>query len=222
MITLDDVEVQVGNHRNRKVILEPTTLRFPDQTGLALIGRNGAGQSTLLRVISGSLEPSRGRILSDESISWPMGFAGGFHPALTGAQNAQFIARLYGKDVREFVDFVQGFSELGKAYHQPVDVYSQGMKARLAFAASIGVEFDCYLVDEIIGVGDAAFRRKCQIAFRERLRGSRLIMVSHNPKALLEFCDAALVIENGRLEFHRTVEAALEAHAIHLMEPSHE
>ena len=194
-------------------ILHDVTFDLPDISGLALLGRNGAGKSTLLRLIAGTIAPDAGRVVSDEAISWPMGFSGGLHPALTGAQNTRFVARIYGRDPHQLEQFTKQFTEIGAAFRLPVETYSSGMKARLAFAISIGVDFDTYLVDEIIGVGDAAFRLKCRRAFQERLRRSRLIMVSHNPDALRQFCQAGLVLENGVLTYFPDIEDALSAHA---------
>lgn len=219
MIRLEHVSKTFRQRGLRRQILRDVSFALPEVRGLALIGRNGAGKSTLLRLIAGTLAPDSGQMITDETISWPMGFSGGFHPALTGAQNARFVARLYGRDPGALVDFVARFAELGRALRQPVETYSSGMKARLAFAVSIGLDFDCYLVDEIIGVGDAAFREKCRAAFRERLAHARLIMVSHNPQALQQFCTAGLVIEAGRLAYFPRLDDALAAHAKNLAHP---
>ncbi|MFK7944549.1 MAG: ABC transporter ATP-binding protein [Paracoccaceae bacterium] len=219
MIRLDRITKTFRGNGPAKQILRDVSFALPDVRGLALIGRNGAGKSTLLRLIAGTLEPDSGQVFSDERISWPMGFSGGFHPALTGAQNIRFVARLYGKDPEELARFVTRFGELGRALRKPFETYSSGMKARLAFAVSIGLDFDCYLVDEIIGVGDAAFREKCRMAFRARLGHARLVMVSHNPQALRQFCDAGLVIEAGRLKFYPRLDDALAAHAANLAQP---
>ena len=203
-----------------KTILRDVSFTLPDVRGLALIGRNGAGKSTLLRLIAGTLAPDTGRVHSDETISWPMGFSGGFHPALTGAQNARFVARIYGRDPDWMIRFVEEFAELGPSLDTAFETWSSGMKARLAFAVSMGVDFDRYLVDEIIGVGDAAFRRKCRAAFQSRLDRSRIIMVSHNPDALRLFCQAGLVIEDGCLTFYPSLDEALAAHTANLAIPA--
>jgi len=201
-------------------VLRPITFTVPAVRGLGLLGRNGAGKSTLLRLIAGTLKPDRGRVVTDERISWPMGFSGGLHPALTGAQNARFVARIYGCDPRVLAQNVLRFSELGEAWTRPVGTYSTGMKARLAFAVSMEVAFDTYLVDEIIGVGDAAFRQKCAARFSERLDKAQLIMISHSPATLRQFCEAGLVLEGGRLTFYPTIDAALEAHEDILARPT--
>lgn len=220
VIRLEGVSKAFHRAGKRRHILRNVSGTLANVSGLALIGRNGAGKSTLLRMIAGTLKPDSGRILTTDSISWPMGFSGGFHPALSGAQNTRFVARLYGRDPEMMTEFVEGFSELQRAFRLPVETYSSGMKARLAFAVSIGLDFDCYLVDEIIGVGDAAFREKCRNAFRERLSGARLIMVSHNPQALRQFCTAGLLIEDGRLSFFADLDEALAAYAANLALPA--
>ena len=222
MIRLEHLTRRFRRNGVTRTILRDVSFTLPEVPGLALIGRNGAGKSTLLRLIAGTLKPDSGRVVSDCTISWPMGFSGGFHPALTGAQNARFVARIYGRETGELSRFVEEFAELGPAWHLPVETYSSGMKARLAFAVSMGVDFDCYLVDEIIGVGDAAFRARCRAAFQRRMQRARLIMVSHNPDALRLFCQAGLVLEGGRLTYFPDLEDALAAHAGTMAQPAPE
>ena len=216
MIHLDNLSKSFRQGGARIHILRDTILTLPDVQGLALIGRNGAGKSTLMRLIAGTARPDRGRVVADGTISWPMGFAGGFHPALTGAQNTRFVARIYGRDPDTMAGIVRDFAELGPAWRQPVGLWSQGMKARLAFAVSMAVDFDTYLVDEIIGVGDAAFRARCRAAFRARMGRARVIMISHSAATLREFCQAALVLEDGRLSVHDDLDTALTAHEANL------
>ena len=199
-----------------KHILQDICFDLPPDRNIAILGRNGAGKSTLMRMIAGTLLPDRGHILRWRRVSWPMGFSGSFHPALTGAQNTRFVARIYGRDTAQLEDYVQGFAEIGAFYHLPVSTYSSGMKARLAFALSMGVDFDVYLVDEVIGVGDTNFRRKCAQAFRQRMDRARVLMISHSAATLRQFCDAGLVIENGRLTYFNNIDAAIEAHEMNL------
>ena len=212
MIRLENLSKTFRHNGVTRTILRHVSFTLPDVPGIALLGRNGAGKSTLLRLIAGSLQPDSGRVIAGGSVSWPMGFAGGFHPALTGAQNTRFIARIHGRDPDALDRHAAQYAELGAAFHQPVETYSTGMRARLAFAASIGIDFDMYLVDEIIGVGDAAFRRKCQASFRQRLARARVLMVSHNPDALRAFCQSALLLENGWLHWFPQLEDGLAAH----------
>ena len=213
MIRLEHLSKHFRRDGRVNRILTDVSFQFPDVPGIALLGRNGAGKSTLLRLISGAMQPDAGRVVTDEAISWPMGFAGGFHPALTGIQNTRFVARIHGRCPDALADFVSGYAELGPALHQTIDTYSTGMRARLAFATSIGIDFDTYLVDEIIGVGDAAFRQKCQQSFRRKLRSAKVLMVSHNADALRAFCQAALLIEAGQVTWFPDIEDGLAAYA---------
>jgi capsular polysaccharide transport system ATP-binding protein len=188
------------------------SVELPDDRNIAIIGRNGSGKSTLLSLIAGTLRPNRGKIVRKYRTSWPLGFVGGMHPNLTGRQNAKFIARIYGVRTHTLVDYVAEFSELGDFFDLPVRSYSHGMRARLAFAISIAVDFDCYLVDEIIGVGDDDFRAKCREEFRSKLAKSQLIMVSHTEENLREFCRSALLLGRAEIVFYDDLEQALEAY----------
>ncbi len=201
---------RVGN--SRKVVIDHLTLTIPTGSSLALLGRNGAGKSTLLQMIAGTIRADSGRIVSDGTISWPVGFGGSFHRDLTGAQNVRFIARVYGVDTESLVAFVDDFAELGKHFHMPIRSYSSGMRSRLAFGASMGIRFDTYLVDEVTAVGDVAFRRKSKEVFKERMKQSGAILVSHEMAQIREFCDAGILLENGRLQYYPDLEEAIEAH----------
>jgi len=201
---------RVGN--SRKVVIDNLTLTLPTGTSLALLGRNGAGKSTLLEMIAGTIRPDYGRVVSDGTISWPVGFRGAFHRDMTGAQNVRFVARVYGVDTESLVEFVDDFAELGRHMHMPMSSYSSGMRSRLTFGTSMGIRFDTYLVDEVTAVGDASFRRKSRSVFRDRMRQSGAIMVSHEMTQVREFCDSGLVLENGRLQFFEDVEDAIEYH----------
>ncbi|WP_413875752.1 ABC transporter ATP-binding protein [Albidovulum sp.] len=197
---------------SRKVVIDDLTLSLPTGRSLALLGRNGAGKSTLLQLIAGTIRPESGHIISDGTISWPVGFGGSFHRDLTGAQNVRFIARVYGVDTESLVDFVADFAELGKHFHMPIRSYSSGMRSRLAFGASMGIRFDTYLVDEVTAVGDAAFRRKSRAVFTERMERSGAILVSHEMGQIREFCDSGLILEHGALRYYPDLEEAIAAH----------
>ena len=163
-------------------------------------------------MIAGTMRPDSGRIVTEGSISWPVGFGGSFHRELTGAQNIRFIARIYGVDTDGLLAFVEDFAELGRSFHMPVRSYSSGMRSRLGFGASMGIRFDTYLVDETTAVGDAAFRRKSRAVFADRMRHSDAIMVNHSMNQVREFCNAGIVLENGQMQYFEDLEEAIAQH----------
>lgn len=181
-------------------------------TALGICGANGAGKSTLMRLAAGVEIPTSGRVLRTFSVSWPLGYSSAFQSSLTGADNARFIARVYGKPIDETLAFVNDFAELGRYFRMPVKSYSAGMSARLAFAISLAVDFDCYLIDEVTAAGDARFRQRCHDALRKRLTHSALMMVSHDANTLTDFCNAGAVLHGGRMHLCGKVEDALSMH----------
>ncbi len=212
MIRFEDLTKTFRVAGRDRVVIDRLNMTLPTGRSLALLGRNGAGKSTLMQIIAGNMRPDRGRVVSDGTISWPVGFAGSFHAELTGAQNTRFIARVYGVDTDELVDFVRDFAEIGAHFNMPVRTYSSGMKSRLTFGLSMGIEFDTYLVDEVTAAGDAAFRAKSKTLFNARMERSGAIMVNHNLGELREYCDAALVLENGRLSMFEDLDEAIALH----------
>ena len=207
MITLKNVSKAYG-----KLVLNDVNVRLEPGRSIALLGRNGAGKSTLLSLIAGSLLPDKGVVHRQGRVSWPIGFAGSFHPDLTGAQNLRFIARIYGCDSDQVLAFSKQFAELGHYFHKPVRTYSAGMRARLAFAASMAVPFDWHLVDEVTAVGDASFKRKCDWYLSDRLRTGSAIVVSHAMPLLERLCDSALLLDEGRVSYFDTVAEGIAAH----------
>lgn len=216
MIHLNNVSKSFWTPAGRKVILGDTDLIFPSGVSVGLLGRNGAGKSTLMDMIGGTAKPDAGSIDVIGTVSWPVGFKGSFHKELTGAQNTQFIARVYGVDTQSLLDYVQDFSELGSHFYMPVASYSSGMRARLAFAVSIGIPFDTYLVDEVTAVGDAAFKRKSRFAFMDRMEKAGAIVVTHSMRQLRRLCDAGAVLEGGTLTYYDDIDEAIDAHHANL------
>lgn len=201
----------------RKVVVQNANLELESGCSVALLGRNGAGKSTLLRMIAGTVEPTAGRIVSTGTISWPVGFAGSFHPELTGIQNTRFIARIYGVDTDELVEFVEDFAGLGVHFRLPLKTYSSGMKSRLAFGVSMGIPFDTYLVDEVTSVGDAAFRVRSAEVFKSRMQTSGSIVISHSMQMVRQLCNAGVVLENGNLVYYADLEAAIAHHESNML-----
>ena len=212
MIRFENLTKSFWIRGQRKVVIDNLNLTLPSGRSLALLGRNGAGKSTLLEMIAGTQAPDSGRIVSDGTISWPVGFGGSFHRELTGAQNIRFIARIYGVDTDGLLAFVEDFSELGRSFHMPVRSYSSGMRSRLTFGASMGIHFDTYLVDETTAVGDAVFKRKSRAVFSDRMRNSSAIMVNHSMRQIRKFCNAGLVLENGQIQYFDDLEEAIQVH----------
>ena len=217
MIRLVGVSKTYWSRGAAKTVADRISVTFPDKGAVALIGRNGAGKSSLLRLIAGTLRPDAGRIEARGSVSWPVGFAGSFHGELTGAQNARFVARVHGVKSDRLLEIVEDTAELGAHFRQPFRTYSSGMKARLAFAISMAIDFDTYLIDEVTSVGDAAFRAKSEAMLNARLQFRAAIMVSHNLPLLRRMCDAAVRLENGRAEWFDSVDYAIEAHEAALL-----
>jgi capsular polysaccharide transport system ATP-binding protein len=212
MIRFENITKSFWVRGYRKVVIDNLNIELPTGQSLALLGRNGAGKSTLMQIIAGTLHPDSGQVVSDGSISWPVGFAGSFHGEMTGAENVRFLARIYGVDSDELIDFVQDFAEIGKHFHMPVRSYSAGMKSRLTFGASMGISFDTYLVDEATAVGDASFRAKSQRYFKERMTRSSAILVSHDMSQIRDFCDSGVVLADGHLQYFEDVNDAIDTH----------
>ncbi|UWQ03405.1 ABC transporter ATP-binding protein (plasmid) [Aliiroseovarius crassostreae] len=212
MIVCENLWKVYRTQGEEKVVARDINAVFPTGIAVALLGRNGAGKSTLMRLIAGNQKPTSGRIWSDGTISWPVGFAGSFHGELTGAQNVRFVARIYGVDTDMLNDFVEDFAELGPHFHYPFRTYSSGMRSRLAFGVSMGIRFDTYLVDEVTSVGDEQFRRKASALFKRRIGASGAIVVSHSMAVIRDLCSKAAVLENGRLTMYDDVELGISHH----------
>jgi capsular polysaccharide transport system ATP-binding protein len=208
------VELSKTFHLNgvHKTVLDNVSITLPARTSIGLLGRNGAGKSTLLRMIAGTQTPSSGHVEIDGSVSWPVGFSGSFHADLTGAQNCRYVARIYGVDSDELVDFTADFAELGNHFHLPLRTYSSGMLSRLAFGVSMGISFDVYLVDEVTAVGDAAFRKKSETLFMQRMSQSGAILVNHATPVIRNLCTKVAVLEQGKLLWFDDVEEGIQHH----------
>lgn len=195
-----------------KTVVNGLSLHIAEKRSLGLLGRNGAGKSTLLRMIAGSSEPTEGEIISQGLVSWPVGFAGSFHGDLTGLQNCRFVARIYGVDTDELVDFVEEFCDIGQHFRLPLRTYSSGMRSRLTFAISMGIQFDIYLVDEVTAVGDASFRQNADKLFKARTQNVGAVVCSHSMAQVRNLCDCGLVLNEGEAWFHDNVDDAIAHH----------
>jgi capsular polysaccharide transport system ATP-binding protein len=210
MIQLDNIVKRYQTRQGASTVLNCVSLQMKRGEKIGILGRNGSGKSTLIRLISGAERPTSGTITRGMSVSWPLAFGGAFQGTLTGLDNLRFICRVYGTSAEDKIHYVQEFSELGKYLREPVKTYSSGMRARLAFAISMVVEFDCFLIDEVISVGDARFHDKCQRELFEKRRDRAMIMVSHEAHNIREHCDRACVIHGGVLHEFTDIDAAYE------------
>jgi capsular polysaccharide transport system ATP-binding protein len=210
MIALDSVSKSYRTRQGgRRTVLDDVSATFPDGHNFGVLGVNGAGKSTLIRLLAGSEMPDRGRIRRNGRVSFPLGYGGSFHGALSGRENVAFIARVYGAALQETIDYVVDFAELDDYFDMPVNTYSAGMRARLAFGACLAIDFDIYLIDEVTETGDERFRRKCARAFRERMQRSDIVLVTHNDRTIRQYCDRAAVLADGELRVYDDVADAL-------------
>lgn len=212
MIQLDEVFKFYRTDGHVKIVLDHASTVFQSGRSYGLLGVNGAGKSTTLRMIAGTELPNSGKIHRSVRVSWPLGFAGGFHHLMTGRENVKFVARIYGADVRKVLLFVEDFSELGDYMDVAVKTYSSGMMARLAFGLSMAIEFDCYLIDEITAVGDTRFQMRCKSTFDARRQNADLIVVSHSMGTIKDYCESGAVLVDGQLMMFESVDKAIEVY----------
>lgn len=209
MIVMQDVHKSYRTNWGRKHVLKGVSFQVPRDVSLGILGRNGAGKSTLIRVLSGLDTPDAGTVAHNGvRLSWPIG-RGGTQGSLTGRDNIRFICRVYGLDIPRTVAFVDDFSELGPYLDMPVNTYSAGMRARLAFAISMAAEYDCYVVDEGFSAGDARFTQRMSELFDERRQRANMIVVSHSPSVIKRFCDKAAILEGGKLTVYDSLDEAI-------------
>jgi capsular polysaccharide transport system ATP-binding protein len=199
MITLTDVSKSYPTRGGQVKVLDRINLQVKRGEKVGILGRNGAGKSTMIRLISGAEQPDRGTVTRQMTVSWPIAFGGAFQGTLTGLDNLRFICRIYGVDPQDKIAFVEEFSELGRYLREPVKNYSSGMRARLAFAISMVIEFDCFLIDEVVAVGDDRFTSKCQEELFEKRRDRAMIIVSHNHDYIKQHCERVVILDNGSI-----------------------
>lgn len=212
MIRFVNVQKTYISAAGRYTVFKDLSFEIPSNRNVALIGRNGSGKSTLLRLIAGLDKPDRGNIVTSSRISWPIGLSGGFQGSLTGQDNVKFVARVMGAggdQMRKIVEYVRDFAEIGEHFDLPVKTYSSGMRSRVAFGLSLAFDFDYYLVDEAMSVGDAHFREKAAAAFKERVLKSRLLLVTHGMGQVRKMCDMVFFMKNGNIEIYEDVEEGI-------------
>ena len=212
MLTVRDLTKQFLRDGQPRTLFRDLSFDLPRDGRLALLGRNGQGKTTLLKILGGVLWPTSGEVKWSMSASWPLGFGGAFQGGMTGLDNINFLARIYRRPARGLVDRVERFAALGSALSMPVRYYSSGMRARLAFGLSLAIEFDCYLIDEVFSVGDGVFRGKCERELFEHRADRAYIVASHDTQFLRQICSSAIVIENGMAKVFRDVDTAVDVY----------
>lgn len=210
MVTFEHVYKSYLTKAGINPVLNDVNLVIQQGQRLGILGKNGAGKSTLVSLISGATKPTKGKVSRSMSVSWPLGLAAGLQSNLTGYDNVRFIARIYGVDPAFSDQFIQDFTELGNYLNEPVKTYSSGMRSKLGFAISFLVDFDCYLIDEALAVGDARFREKCHYELFERRKDAALVLVSHNNELIRQYCDSAVLLKDRTIHHFPSLEEAIQ------------
>jgi len=213
MIKLNNITKFYPSKLGNQYIFRSLSFDIPSKRNIAILGKNGAGKSTLFRLIAGSEYPDSGNIISEQAISWPVALATGIHPEMTGRENTRFIGRVNGvTELNQYERKVELFSELEIKFNLPVKSYSSGMRSRLAFACCMAIDFDIYLIDEVTSVGDPKFKRKAKQALASKSKTANVIMISHDMIEIREFCDSAIILNNGKLTFIEDIEEAIKVY----------
>ncbi len=212
MIRFDNVTKVYRTKGQQRTILERVSFTLKRGHSYGIMGINGAGKSTTMRLIAGTEGPTRGRVHRDVRVSWPLGFSGGFHAKMTGRDNVIFVSRIYGEDPRRVLEFVEDFSELGSYLDVPVSTYSSGMGARLAYGMSMAIPFECYLIDETLAVGDERFKKRCAQVFAQRREHADVILISHSMRTIQSYCTKGIILANGRAVVYEDVADAIEVY----------
>lgn len=210
MISFQSVSKSFNTGFGKNLVLNDINLQIKPGQRLGILGVNGSGKSTMVRLLSGACKPTRGSVTRTMSVSWPLGLTGGFQTKLTGLDNVRFICRVYGLHPDNGIAFIEDFTELGKFLKEPVHTYSSGMRSKLAFAISFLVDFDCYLIDEALAVGDARFQEKCHHQLFERRKDAALVLVSHSNQLIRQYCDSAVLLKDKTIHHFNSLEEAIE------------
>lgn len=215
MIELVNVTKSYSTRHGRRYVFRDLSFRFPDGVSIGLMGRNGAGKSTLMNLIGGIDTPDSGTVRTDASLSWPVGLSSGFQRDLSGRENVEFVCRIHGathEAMRRRVAFVRDFAEIGDYFELPMSTYSKGMRSRVAFGLSMAFDFDYYLIDEAMAVGDPQFKRKSRAVFAQRMSQAHMILVSHNAAEIRDYCDVVVLVDGGSAALYEDIDAGIAAY----------
>ena len=194
--------------------LNGITLSVEKRDVVGIVGKNGSGKSTMLRVISGIYSPDRGRCTVDGKVQF-LDLGSGFRDELTGSENIRLAGAILGlspKQVGEHFDAIVDFAGIGDFIHQPLRTYSSGMRARLGFAVASVIEPDILLVDEVLAVGDADFKKKSMARMEEMVKneGRTVVIVSHNMSELKRLCTRLILLEQGKVVADGGIDEVME------------
>lgn len=197
-----------------KRVINGVSFQIDKGEGVAFFGRNGAGKSTILKMITGVSFPTEGEITVNGRVSALLELAAGFNPEFTGRENIYFKGNVMGltdDEIKELEDEIIEFAALGDYIDQPVRTYSSGMKARLGFAINSNIDPEIMIVDEALSVGDKAFRIKCRQKIKQirQKEGITFLFVTHAPNFAKEFCKRGIVLEHGKIKFDGPIEEAI-------------
>ena len=195
-------------------VLDEVSFNLYENETLGIVGRNGVGKTTMLRIMAGILAPTSGRIKIKRGITSSLLTIGlGFRPDLSGRDNALLAAMLQGsskKQARSYLEDIKEFSDLGDSFEEPVKTYSSGMRSRLGFTTALMTHVDILLIDEVLSVGDAQFKQKAETAMKERVGGEQtVVFVSHSAPQVQELCDRAIWIDGGKISSEGVTEDVL-------------
>ena len=209
VMRLEDVTLEYPVPRQyRKEEVQPSGVRnisLDIQQGevLGIIGRNGSGKSTLLKMMAGVFPPDSGTIAARGSVSLLAGVGVGFHKELTGRENAYLYGALMGRttvQIDNLIEEIQAFAELDHHFDRPIRTYSSGMKSRLGISVATAFKPDLLLIDEVLGVGDASFRKKSEERIQSLIQSSgTVVIVSHSMRLLEDICSRIVIIESGEI-----------------------
>ena len=209
ILTFDNVSKHYDSKHGRTTVMQDVSFTIEKGINFGVLGMNGAGKSTTLKMIAGSQLPSKGKIKRFAKFSWPLGFAGSFNGSLSGEENLRFACRVYDVPIKKTLEYVHDFTELGEKLKHPIKTYSSGMLQKLAYGLSMAIDFDVYLIDETLSVGDANFRKKCDQVFQEKAQKSNLIIVSHQIETIKQYSDKILLIHKGGAKIYDDLDQAI-------------
>lgn len=200
-------------HKEKKAV-NAASFKIKRGEAVALFGKNGAGKSTILKMITGVCFPTEGEIIVNGRVSALLELTSGFDPEFTGRENIYLKGQLLGlknKEIQDVEEAIVEFSQIGEYIDQPVRTYSSGMKARLGFSINVNIKPEILIVDEALSVGDEEFKNKCNKKINDLIKNDNvtLLFVTHATGVAREFCSRGILMESGKIVFDGEIEDAI-------------